>query len=93
MSRVHRSEEQQAALRRRARSRETAPRTRDRLERVRLADAGWSIPRIARPQSHRPPLRSSQIRRLTPPSRLEQLMGPEPTADEADEVEGALGTA
>jgi transposase len=34
----------------RARTREAgvAPRTRDRLEMVRLADAGWSVPRIAR---------------------------------------------
>jgi len=46
--RVHLSEEQQAELRRRASSRETVPRTRDRLEMVRLAGAGWSIPRIAR---------------------------------------------
>jgi transposase len=46
--RVHLKEEQQVELRRRASSRATAPRTRDRLEMVRLADAGWSIPRIAR---------------------------------------------
>lgn len=32
----------------RARTRAAPPRTRDRLEMVRLADAGWSIPRIAR---------------------------------------------
>jgi transposase len=32
----------------RARTRAADPRTRDRLEMVRLADAGWSIPRIAR---------------------------------------------
>jgi len=34
----------------RARTREAgiAPRTRDRLEMVRLADAGWTVPRIAR---------------------------------------------
>lgn len=31
----------------RARTRAAAPRIRDRLEMVRLADAGWSIPRIA----------------------------------------------
>lgn len=31
-----------------ARARVANPRTRDRLEMVRLADAGWSVPRIAR---------------------------------------------
>jgi len=46
--RVHLTEEQQTELRRRASSRETAPRTRERLEMVRLAGAGFSIPRIAR---------------------------------------------
>jgi len=35
-------------LRARGRERGLAPQTRDRLEMVRLADAGWSIPRIAR---------------------------------------------
>jgi len=42
------SEEQRSELRRCASHRETAPRTRDRLEMVRLSDAGWSVPRIAR---------------------------------------------
>lgn len=32
----------------RVRARSADPRTRDRLEMIRLADAGWSIPRIAR---------------------------------------------
>ena len=32
----------------RARARTADPRTRDRLEMVRLADAGWSVPRVAR---------------------------------------------
>lgn len=32
----------------RARARTAGPRERDRLEMVRLADAGWSVPRIAR---------------------------------------------
>ena len=32
----------------RARARAADPRTRDRLEMVRLADAGWTVPRIAR---------------------------------------------
>jgi transposase len=35
-------------LRARTRTPGIAPRTRDRLEMVRLADAGWAIPRIAR---------------------------------------------
>ncbi len=35
-------------LRARARDRATDSRTRDRLEMIRLADAGWRIPRIAR---------------------------------------------
>ncbi len=35
-------------LRARTRDRTTDPRTRDRLEMIRLADAGWRIPRIAR---------------------------------------------
>lgn len=48
MYRIHLSEEQRLELKRRARSRKTAPRTRDRLEMVRLSDAGFSVPRIAR---------------------------------------------
>jgi len=39
---------QQEELRARTREPGVAPRTRDRLEMVRLADAGWGIPRIAR---------------------------------------------
>jgi transposase len=39
---------QRAELRARTRDAGIAPRTRDRLEMVRLADAGWSVPRIAR---------------------------------------------
>lgn len=35
-------------LRALTRARTTDPRTRDRLEMIRLADAGWSVPRIAR---------------------------------------------
>jgi transposase len=46
--RIQLSEEQRLELRRRARSRTTAPRTRDRLEMVRLSDAGCSVPQIAR---------------------------------------------
>src|SRR5438552_18688679 len=46
--RVHRTEEQRAELQRRTRATALMPRTRDRLEMVRLSDAGWSIPRIAR---------------------------------------------
>lgn len=47
MYRVHLSEEQQAELKRRARDREIKPRTRDRLEMVRLSHAGFPIPQIA----------------------------------------------
>jgi transposase len=47
MYRVTLTEEQQEALRRRCRDPKTQPRTRDRLEMVRLSDAGWSIPKIA----------------------------------------------
>jgi transposase len=46
--RVKLSAEQREELRARTRERGTAPRTRDRLEMVRLADAGWNIPQIAR---------------------------------------------
>jgi transposase len=45
--RVCLSEEQRRELQRRARDKSTMPRTRDRLEMVRLSDAGWSIPKIA----------------------------------------------
>lgn len=47
MYRVHLTEPQRRALTARARTPELAARTRERLEMVRLADAGWSIPRIA----------------------------------------------
>jgi transposase len=48
MYRVTLTDEQRAELRQRTRQRDLAPSTRDRLEMVRLADAGWSAPRIAR---------------------------------------------
>ena len=48
MYRIHLSAEQQEELRQRTRERGLAPSTRDRLEMVRLSDAGWSCPRIAR---------------------------------------------
>src|SRR5687767_3736889 len=48
MYRVSLSEEQVAELTRLRRDPRTKPRTRDRLEMVRLANNGWSIPRIAR---------------------------------------------
>jgi len=44
---VHLTDEQQQELHRRAHTAGIAPRTRDRLEMVRLSAAGWSIPRIA----------------------------------------------
>ena len=46
--RIHLSEEQRLELKRRASSRKTVPRTRDRLEMVRLSDAGFSVPQIGR---------------------------------------------
>ncbi len=48
MYRITVTEEQRCALRERTRQRSLAPSTRDRLEMVRLSDAGWSVPRIAR---------------------------------------------
>ena len=48
MYRVRLTEEQRAELKRRAHAPDVMPRTRDRLEMVRLSDAGWSIPKIAR---------------------------------------------
>jgi transposase len=45
--RVHLTEEQRAELQQRTRDPRLLPRTRDRLEMVRLSDAGWSIPKIA----------------------------------------------
>jgi putative transposase len=40
--------DQRQELQQRTRQRGLAPSTRDRLEMVRLSDAGWSVPRIAR---------------------------------------------
>ena len=48
MYRIALSDEQRRELRERTRQRGIAPSTRDRLEMVRLSDAGWSVPRIAR---------------------------------------------
>jgi len=42
------TDDQRRELRTRAHQRGLAPSTRDRLEMVRLSDAGWSVPRIAR---------------------------------------------
>ena len=47
MYRVRLGEQARQELRRRAHEAGVMPRTRDRLEMVRLSDAGWSIPRIA----------------------------------------------
>lgn len=47
MIRVELTDAQREELRARTRVAGLAPRTRDRLEMVRLADAGWSVPRIA----------------------------------------------
>jgi putative transposase len=48
MYRITLTDEQRQDLRARTRQAGLAPSTRDRLEMVRLADAGWSAPRIAR---------------------------------------------
>lgn len=48
MYRVTLSPAEQQELRTRSHDRTIDPHTRDRLEMVRLSDAGWSIPRIAR---------------------------------------------
>jgi transposase len=47
MYRITLTDEQRTELRQRTRQRGLAPSTRDRLEMLRLADAGWSAPRIA----------------------------------------------
>lgn len=48
MIRVSLTPAERDELRARTRARDLAPHTRDRLEMVRLADAGWSVPRVAR---------------------------------------------
>ena len=48
MYRIALSDEQRRELRERTRRAGIAPSTRDRLEMVRLSDAGWSVPGIAR---------------------------------------------
>lgn len=47
MYRVRLTDEQRADLHRRTRQRGIIPSTRDRLEMIRLSDAGWSVPKIA----------------------------------------------
>lgn len=46
--RLHLTDDQRVELRVRSRNRQTAAATRERLEMVRLADAGWTVPHIAR---------------------------------------------
>ena len=48
MYRIALSEEQRQELRERTHHKGITPSTRDRLEMVRLGDAGWSVPKIAR---------------------------------------------
>jgi transposase len=48
MYRVRLTDAQRQELNQRAHAPRVMPRTRDRLEMLRLSDAGWSIPRIAR---------------------------------------------
>jgi transposase len=48
MYRITLSPAQRHELQQRTRQRDLAPSTRDRLEMVRLSDAGWSVPRVAR---------------------------------------------
>jgi transposase len=45
--RVHLTEAQREELQRRTRTTNLMPRTRDRLEMVRLSDAGWRVPQIS----------------------------------------------
>lgn len=47
MYRVRLTDEQRVDLQRRTRQRGIIPSTRDRLEMIRLSDAGWSVPKIA----------------------------------------------
>ena len=47
MYRVRLTEEQRDELQRRTRQPQVLPRTRDRLEMIRLMDAGWTIPKVA----------------------------------------------
>ena len=49
MYRITLTDDQRRDLRARTRQAGLAPRTRDRLEMVRLSDAGWSVPRSAPP--------------------------------------------
>ena len=48
MVRIELTPAQRAELRAGTRAPGLAPRTRDRLEMIRLADAGWRVPQIAR---------------------------------------------
>lgn len=48
MYRITLSDEQRQELQRRTRTVGLAPSTRDRLEMIRLSDAGWSVPKVAR---------------------------------------------
>jgi transposase len=48
MYRVTLTDAQRVELNRRAHQADVAPSTRDRLEMIRLADAGWNVPKIAR---------------------------------------------
>jgi hypothetical protein len=48
MYRITLTDEQRRELRAHTRQTGLAPSTRDRLEMVRLSDAGWSVPRIPR---------------------------------------------
>ena len=48
MSLLELTEEERLELKRRAHERGVAPSVRDRLEMVRLSDAGWSVPKIGR---------------------------------------------
>ncbi len=64
MYRVDLTEEQREELTRRARAHGVMPRTRERLESVRLSDADWSIPRIARHLRRTEPTVRSWIKRF-----------------------------
>ena len=47
MYRIHLTQPQRQELQQRAHQKSVAPRTRDRLEMIRLSNQGWNIPKIA----------------------------------------------
>ena len=85
--RVALTDAQRDELRARTREAGIAPRTRDRLEMVRLADAGWTIPRIARHLSAARADRA-QVRQGVPGRRLRRPARPAASRSPADRHRG-----